>query len=279
MTTVGEALAEAGRRLADVSPSARIDADCLLQHVLERDRAWLRAYADAALGEQEQRDFEAALQRRLAGDPVAYITGARGFWSLDLLVNGATLIPRPETELMVEWALELLAPQAAMQVLDLGTGSGAIALAVKKERPGCQVVAVDASAGALKVARANAHALALDVELLESNWFSALLGRRFDLLLSNPPYIAVDDPHLAQGDLRFEPLSALAAGEDGLADLRRIVAAAPGHLVAGGWLLLEHGYAQGSAVRALLAEQAFIAIETRRDLAGQDRITGGRLPC
>jgi release factor glutamine methyltransferase len=279
MSTVAEALAEAGRRLADVSPSARLDADCLLQHVLKRDRAWLRAYADAALGAQAQRDFEAAVQRRLAGEPVAYITGARGFWSFDLQVNGATLIPRPETELMVEWALELLAPRAALQVLDLGTGSGAIALAVRKERPGCHVVAVDASARALEMARANAHALALDVELLESDWFSALPGRRFDLLLSNPPYVAANDPHLAQGDLRFEPLSALAAGEDGLADLRRIVAAAPGYLVAGGWLLLEHGYAQGAAVRALLGAQDFVAIETRRDLAGQERITGGRLPC
>lgn len=279
MTTVGEALAAAGHRLAAVSPSARIDADCLLQSVLGKDCAWLRAYADLPLGTQEQQLLEAFVLRRLKGEPVAYITGERGFWSLDLQVNGATLIPRPDTELLVEWTLELIPAQVALRVLDLGTGSGAIALAVKKERPLCRVTAVDVSSAALEVASNNAHRLSLDVEFRKSDWFSVLTGQCFDMLLSNPPYIAPDDPHLERGDLRFEPRSALAAGEAGLADLRRIATAAPQHLVAGGWLLLEHGHEQGAAVRALLTQQGFACVETRRDLGGQERVTGGRLPC
>lgn len=279
MSTVGAALAEAGRRLAEVSPSARIDADCLLQHVLGKDRAWLRVHADDALDPALARRFEALLQRRLAGEPVAYLAGERGFWSLDLQVTAATLIPRPDTETLVEWALELLPAGTAARVLDLGTGSGAIALALKHSRPACTVFAVDASPAALAVARANARRLALDVEFRESDWFAAVAGERFDVLLSNPPYIAPGDPHLEQGDLRFEPRSALVAGEGGLQDLRRIAEAAPAHLSAGGWLLLEHGNEQGPAVRELLHRQGFADIATRRDLGGQERITGGRWPC
>lgn len=279
MITVGAALAEACRRLAPTSASARIDADCLLQHVLQKDRAWLRAHADDVMGADAASHFEVLLQRRLAGEPVAYLTGERGFWSLDLQVTPATLIPRPDTEVMVEWALELVPPGARLRVLDLGTGSGAIALAVKRSRPACTVCAVEASPAALAVAAANARRLELDVVFRESDWFAAVAGEYFDLLLSNPPYIAPDDIHLGQGDLRFEPRSALAAGEEGLQDLRRIAEAAPTHLVTGGWLLLEHGFAQGDAVRGLLSRQGFADIATRRDLGGQERITGGRWPC
>lgn len=279
MNTVREALADACRRLADTSPSPRIDADCLLQHVLKKDRAWLRAHDDVPLADTERAAFEAVLQRRQAGEPVAYITGERGFWSLDLAVAPGVLIPRPDTELLVEWALELIAPQAALEVLDLGTGSGAIALAIKKERPHCRVSAVDKSVDALTVAAANARCLQLDVEFHHGEWFAPFVDRRFDLLLSNPPYIAADDPHLDQGDLRFEPRTALMATEQGLADLRHIATVAPAHLAPGSWLLLEHGYQQGEAVRALLAESGFLQIETRRDFGGQERITGGCYAC
>lgn len=279
MTTVREALVAAGTRLQAVSDSPRVDADCLLQHLLQQDRSWLRLHADSVLEPALLADFEQALARRLQGEPVAYITGARGFWSLDLQVGPATLIPRPDTELLVEWALELLPRNAAARVLDLGTGSGAIALAVKKERPGCEVVAVDASVAALAMAAANAERLQLDISLRQSDWFAALDGRQFDLILGNPPYIAADDPHLAQGDLRFEPRSALVAADAGLSDLSRIINAAPEYLAPGGWLLLEHGYEQGEAVRELLNRQGFEAIATRRDFGGNERSSGGRWPC
>lgn len=279
MTTVREALADASARLQAVSDSPRVDADCLLQHLLQQDRSWLRLHADAVLEPALLADFEQALARRLQGEPVAYITGARGFWSLDLQVGPATLIPRPDTELLVEWALELLPRNAVARVLDLGTGSGAIALAVKKERPGCEVVAVDASVAALAMAAANAERLQLDISLRQSDWFAALDGRQFDLILGNPPYIAADDPHLAQGDLRFEPRSALVAADAGLSDLSRIINAAPEYLAPGGWLLLEHGYEQSEAVRELLNRQGFEAIATRRDFGGNERSSGGRWPC
>jgi release factor glutamine methyltransferase len=279
MTTVREALADASARLQAVSDSPRVDADCLLQHLLQQDRSWLRLHADAVLEPALLADFEQALARRLQGEPVAYITGERGFWSLDLQVGPATLIPRPDTELLVEWALELLPRNDVARVLDLGTGSGAIALAVKQERPGCEVVAVDASAAALALAAANAARLQLDITFLHSDWFTALAGQRFDLILGNPPYIAEDDPHLVQGDLRFEPHSALVAADAGLSDLSRIINAAPEYLAPGGWLLLEHGYEQGEAVRELLNRQGFEAIATRRDFGGNERSSGGRWPC
>jgi release factor glutamine methyltransferase len=279
MSRIRDVLFDAAARLQATSPSARTDADCLLQHVLGKDRAWLRAHDEESLGEAQVNLFRAALQRRLGGEPVAYITGMRGFWSLDLQVTPGTLIPRPDTELIVEWALELMPAEAELRALDLGTGSGAIALAVKSERPQARVTAADASKEALAVASANARRLALDVRCIESDWFRALMGECFDIVLSNPPYIAGDDVHLAQGDLRFEPRGALVAEEQGLADLRCIIAEAPKHLEAGGWLLLEHGYEQGAAVRHLLTQSGFIDVATRRDLGGQERTSGGRLPC
>ncbi|MDF3030384.1 MAG: protein-(glutamine-N5) methyltransferase, release factor-specific [Moraxellaceae bacterium] len=279
MSRIRELLRSAAERLEQTSPSPRVDADCLLQHVLQKDRAWLRSHDDAVLDDAQLAAFEAVLERRISGEPVAYITGQRGFWSLDLEVGPATLIPRPDTELVVEWALELIPTEAPWCVADLGTGSGAIALAVKKERPRCAVTAVDASPAALAMASANASRLRLEVSCVQGDWFAALGHGEFDLVLANPPYIAADDPHLVRGDLRFEPRSALVADEQGLADLRRIIEAAPSHVRKGGWLLLEHGYDQGEAVRALLTRQGFTEVVTRRDLGGLERASGGRLPC
>lgn len=279
MNRIRDVLHAAAERLEQASPSPRVDADCLLQHVLGKERAWLRAHDDTVLDEPQLAAFEQLLERRLVGEPIAYITGRRGFWSLEFEVTPDTLIPRPDTELIVEWALELLPRGAARSVADLGTGSGAIALALKSERPQNRVVGVDASESALAVARANGRRLALDVTFLRSDWFGALDGQRFDLVVANPPYIAPDDPHLGRGDLRFEPRHALEAEEQGLRDLRRIVEAAPQHLRENGWLLLEHGYDQGEAVRHLLARQGFADVATRRDFGGRERASGGRLPC
>lgn len=258
------------------SPSPRADAEYLLLYLLHKNSYWLRLHDEVRLAPAEQARFDELLHRRQQGEPVAYITGQRGFWSLDVKVAPGTLIPRPETELLVEFVLEKTELTAPLTVLDLGTGSGVIALAVKRERPLARVTAVDFSPAALAIARENAEHLELDVEFLQSDWYAALDGRRYDLLLSNPPYIAMDDPHLGQGDLRFEPISALVSGEQGLRDIRRIIEGAVQHLQPQGWLALEHGFEQGAAVRALLAQHGFTAIETRPDLSGHERITLGQ---
>ncbi|MCQ4164582.1 peptide chain release factor N(5)-glutamine methyltransferase [Tahibacter harae] len=275
MSRLRDSLAAAAARLP--GEEARLEAEVLLLHLLQRPRAWLFAHADDELDACVAGRYEDLVQRRLAGEPVAYLTGEREFWSLPLQVNAATLIPRADTERLVELALERLPLDRAAAVADLGTGSGAIALAIAKERPRAQVVATDRSAAALAVAGGNARKLSIgNVEFVESDWFAALRGRVFDLIVSNPPYIAVQDPHLSQGDLRFEPVGALASGADGLDDLRRIVAGACLHLRPGGWLLLEHGYDQGEAVRALLTAAGFADVATWRDLGGQERVSGGR---
>lgn len=260
------------------SPSPRVDAEYLLLHVLHKTPAWLRSHDEVRLSPHDDELFESLLRRRAQGEPVAYITGLRGFWSLELAVNASTLIPRPETELLVEFALEKLPLDKPARVLDLGTGSGAIALAVKTERPVSTVTALDVSVAALEVAAGNARRLGLDVEFLHGNWFSAVEGRRFDLLLANPPYIDPDDEHLGQGDVRFEPLNALVSARHGLQDLACIIAAAPSYLAAGGWLALEHGYDQGAAVRVLLEQHGFVEVNTQKDLGGQERISCGRIP-
>lgn len=274
-----QVVAEASARLGGIE--ARHEAELLLLHVLERPRSWLFAHATDPLPAAELATFEALLARRVAGEPVAYLTGRRGFWTLDLDVDPATLIPRPETELLVELALDRLPLDGPLQLADLGTGSGAIALALASERPQAQVLATDASAGALAVAARNAARHELhNVRFAEGghDWYAPLQGARFDLIASNPPYIASDDPHLQQGDLRFEPTTALASGVDGLDDIRRIVDGGQAHLLPGGWLLIEHGWDQGEAIRALFEAAAFADVQTVRDLEQRDRITLGRRP-
>lgn len=277
--TLRQVVADASARLGGVD--ARHEAELLLLHVLDRPRSWLFAHATDPLAAADQATFEALLARRVAGEPVAYLIGRRGFWTLDLEVDPATLIPRPETELLVELALERLPPDQALQLADLGTGSGAIALALASERPRAQVLATDASTGALAVAARNAarHELG-NVRFAEGghDWYAPLQGVRFDLIASNPPYIASDDPHLEQGDLRFEPSTALASGMDGLDDIRRIVDGGQAHLRPGGWLLIEHGWDQGAAIRALFEATGFVEVQTVQDLEQRDRITLGQRP-
>ena len=269
--TVASLLTQARTRIDPV------DADYLLLHVLHQSRSWLFAHADDGVSAADAAHFEALVQRRGIGEPVAYLTGSRGFWTLDLAVSPATLIPRPETELLVEQALLRIPNDAAVRVADLGTGSGAIALALARERPQAQLVATDASADALDVSRGNAQRNAIgNVEFRQGDWLAPVLGERFDVIVSNPPYIAEHDPHLDAGDLRFEPLLALACGVDGLDAIRMIAVAAPAHLRAGGWLLLEHGLDQGPAVRTLLRDAGFYGVKTVRDLESRDRVTLGQ---
>ena len=267
-----------GAELPD-SPTARLDIELLLAAAIGKSRSYLHTWPERIVSSEAAQTFASYLQRRRAGEPVAYILGQQGFWNLDLEVAPHTLIPRPETELLVETALALL-PAEPAQVLDLGTGTGAIALALASERRQWQVTAVDRVLEAVALAERNRQRLQLDnVTVLTSHWFSALGEQRFQLIISNPPYIAAEDPHLVAGDVRFEPSSALVAGNDGLDDLRQIVAEAPAHLLAGGWLLLEHGYDQAAAVRELLARHGFEQVESRLDLGGHERITLGRLSC
>lgn len=263
------------RGAIDAAGIPRTEAELLLLHLLGCDRGWLFAHADDTLPDDAARSLQSLSQRRAAGEPLAYITGRREFWSLALQVSPAVLIPRPDTEILVQWALELAAANAVDAVLDLGTGSGAIALALARELPAVRVTASDASAAALAVAQANGIALATPVEWLEGSWFDPVPGRRWSLIVSNPPYIAADDPHLDRGDLPAEPAAALVAGPTGLECLTAIIAAAPAHLLASGWLLLEHGYDQGAAVRDLLRAAGFTGVVTRRDLGGRDRVSGG----
>jgi release factor glutamine methyltransferase len=255
----------------------RADAECLLAHALGRPRSWLFAHGDDALDDAAAARFDALVARRSEGEPVAYLIGHRGFRNLELAVTPETLIPRPETELLVELALARIAADSEARIADLGTGSGAIALAIATGRPRAHVIATDRSEGALAVARDNALAHGIDnVEFRGGDWLAPLAGERFDLIASNPPYIADNDPHLAQGDLRFEPRAALASGRDGLDAIRNIVRDAPAHLRDGGWLLLEHGHDQGDAVRALLAQAGFAEVETAQDLEARDRVALGR---
>ncbi len=277
-------LRQATARLAAAgSPSARLDAEVLLCHVLGVDRTWLYTWGDRTAEAATLASLDALLARREAGEPVAYLTGEREFWGLRLATEPSTLIPRPDTETLVEVALEKAAA-APGRLLDLGTGTGAIALAFASERPGWAVLGVDLRAEAVALAGRNAERLGITgAEFRQGDWFSALgqdepAGERFDLIVSNPPYLADDDPHLARGDVRFEPLSALVAGEGGLADLHHLVRGAREYLVAGGWLLLEHGAEQGAAVRQALTAAGYRDVASRRDLAGHERISLGSWP-
>jgi release factor glutamine methyltransferase len=288
--------------------SARIEVQCLLQAVLQVDRTHLLAHAEQALNNEQQSRFNELFDRRLKGEPIAYLIGEREFYGLSFKVSPATLIPRPETELLVELALQRCGRVAAappgthrpppcgdipqpfptspsqgrsmkFRVLDLGTGSGAIALSIADARPDAEVVAVDVSKAALKVAQFNAQRLNLgNVKLLHSNWFDAIHGERFDIVVSNPPYVAIGDAHLTLGDVRFEPRAALASGADGLEDIRHIVEQSKDHLNSKGWLLFEHGYDQAVQVRALLQHAGFDSVFSARDLAGIERVSGGSWP-
>lgn len=274
MSRVGDLLKSARLRLGN-SPEAAAEAEILLAHLLDKDRSWLYAWSDREIpGEQAER-YRALIERRAGGEPVAYLTGRREFWSLRLEVDENTLIPRPETEHLIAFALEHLPADRPVRVVDLGTGSGAIALALASERPGWQVIGCDRELGALAVARRNAQRLRLPLSLVQGDWMTAFEGP-FDLIVANPPYVAAGDPHLQRGDLRFEPSSALASGPDGLDDIRRIVAQAATRLAPAGWLMLEHGYDQGAQVRQLLESAGLGAVDTARDLAGHERFSHAR---
>lgn len=274
---IAHTLQHVAERLQALTDSPRLDAELLLCRVLGRPRSYLYTWPERRLSESERLALEALAERRLGGEPIAHILGTREFWSLELAVSADTLIPRPETELLVEAALARIPEQAEWHIADLGTGSGAIALAIAGERPACRICAVERAEGALAVARENTRRLGLEnVEMLQGDWFLPLAGRRFEMILSNPPYIPEADPHLTTGDLRFEPRSALASGPDGLADIRRLITEAPAHLQPPGWLLLEHGYDQGEAVMALLADAGYVEVADLADLQGHGRVAVGR---
>jgi release factor glutamine methyltransferase len=280
--TIGSLLGLGLQRLHAVPPSltsaasARLDAELLLSETLGLSRARLRSHPEHPVEPDEARRYMELVERRATGEPVAYLLGRREFWSLSLTVSPAVLVPRPETELLVERALQLWSKEAC-RVADLGTGSGAIALALAKERPHWSLVGIDISAPALAIARANATALGLGrVELLEGNWFAPLAGRRFHLILSNPPYVAASDPALQEAALKHEPALALTPGEDAMACLRSIACSAPEHLERRGWLLLEHGAGQAADVASELVARGFRHVRSHRDLAGYERMTEGQ---
>ena len=276
--TISDALHTATLLLARSSSSARLDAELLLEHVTGLSRTDFRAAPERALPAAAGWSFQQLLRRRLQGEPVAYIRGQQEFWSLLLEVSPAVLIPRPETELVVERTLAALRPDAK-EMADLGTGSGAIALAVASERPALQVTGVDVSGEALEIARRNAARLQLgNVRFERGSWFAPLAGRRFDVVAANPPYIARGDTDLAQNVSRFEPEVALIAGNDGLEAIEQIVAQAGAHLQPGGWLILEHGWTQAAAVRDRLVRGGFSHVRSHADLAGHERVTEGSLP-
>lgn len=283
MHTIRSALLQAQAQLNN-SPElteidARYESQLLLQHILHVNRAWLIAHENDELQPAGQAKFTELLERRSNGEPIAYILGKREFYGLDLTVTPATLIPRPDTEILVEAALNKMPADKSMQLLDLGTGTGAIALAIASQRPQAEITAADASQAALDIAISNGQQHHItNVSFILSDWFSALNQDKFDIIVSNPPYIEQNDAHLLQGDLRFEPMTALASGSDGLDDIRKIVADSLLHLKPQGWLMLEHGYNQAAAVADLLAQQGFVDIATIQDFGSNDRVTIGKNP-
>lgn len=266
--------------LESISDSARLDIEIILCHILQKNRTWLFTWPDKTLDDVQQKAFNDLFQRRRDGEPIAHIIGQREFWSLPLAVNNSTLIPRPDTELLVEITLELFAqdkPDQIRNCLDLGTGTGAIALALASEKPHWKLLGVDKSVEAIALAEKNRKQLHFNhVNVQQSDWFSQIELHEFDVIVSNPPYIDPRDPHLNQGDVRFEPRSALIADNHGLADIEFIIREGWNYLRNNGWLLLEHGYDQGKAVRELLRARGFVAVETRRDLGGNERVSLGK---
>lgn len=269
-------LHHAATQLAEF-PTPKLDAEILLSFVLNVSRSYLYSHSDERIDKEKQVIFESLLKRRIQGEPIAYIVGHQEFWSMDFEVTKDVLIPRRETELLVETVFEILPADKKCSVLDLGSGSGAIALAIAKERPHWKISGVDQSEKAIQLARKNQKHLNIsNVTFTESNWFSALNKKRFDLIVSNPPYISEQDPHLNQGDIRFEPKEALISGKDGLDDILKISAEAIKHLKSNGYLIFEHGYNQSEAVKKILQKNQFMLIEARKDLSGIDRITFGK---
>lgn len=261
------------------SDEAKLEAQLLLQHLLHVNRAWLIAHQHDVVDDKVLADFEALLRRRIVGEPIAYILGRREFYGLDLFVTPDTLIPRPDTETLVETALARIQNNANQTIVDLGTGTGAIALAIAKHRPQALVIAVDISKAALNIANKNADNLQItNVQFVLSHWFDELSQRRFDVIVSNPPYIEENDAHLSQGDLRFEPKSALTSGEDGLNDIRMIIENSLVHLQPQGWLMLEHGFNQAEKVADLMSNAGLVSIETFKDFGGNNRVTIGKNP-
>lgn len=273
--TIGQLLAR-HRELVDLSDTPLLDTELLLCHVLEQSRTWLKTWPERELSPPQQHQFDQLFERRLQGEPIAYITGSRGFWTLELATNSATLIPRPETEILVELALQKMASVPRGRGLDLGTGTGAIALALASEKPCWRWFGVDLNEDAVALAQRNAAANSIEnVQFSQSDWF-AKVADKFELIVTNPPYIAAGDPHLTKGDVRFEPTSALVSGSDGLDAIRTICHRARRYLHSGGWLLIEHGYDQSRAVQNLLLQCGYHAIETAADLSGQLRVTLGQ---
>ncbi|EGI74568.1 MULTISPECIES: peptide chain release factor N(5)-glutamine methyltransferase [Pseudoalteromonas] len=271
--TLEQAIAAGADLLASSSESAKLDAQVLLLHILQKPRSYLFTWPEHALSDEQQSQFNVFIQRRLKGEPVAHITGLREFWSLSLEVNATTLIPRPDTETLVEQALEIALPATA-KVLDLGTGTGAIALALGSEMPSWQITAVDRVSDAVALATRNQQRLAINnVHVKQSNWFSELHGEKFNLIVTNPPYIESSDIHLNQGDVRFEPLSALVADDCGMSDIKQIITQSRDYLSSNGYLLIEHGFEQGEAVRHFFEKMAFVNIKTVKDLGNNDRVT------
>jgi release factor glutamine methyltransferase len=278
MNTIKQALSSASaeiNQLPDVS--AKLEAEILLAYVLKKPRSFLHTWPERSLESSFLDQYQTLVQRRCQGEPIAYITGQREFWGLSLTVSPATLIPRPETERLVEIALEKIPTDESCLIADLGTGSGALAFALASERPLCQIIGTDISAAALAVAKENGQRLNLtNVSFIQGRWFEPLKDRQFDLVVANPPYVASNDPHLQEGDLRFEPRQALSAGPDGLEAIREIIASAKTHLKPGAWLMLEHGYDQGDSVITLFEENGFSHVFCHRDYAARERATEGQ---
>jgi len=278
MISISQLIHNSTKQLEAVSESAHLDTELLLCFILKKDRSFLRAWPEHKLDQQQVNSYQQLFEQRLKGKPIAHILGERGFWSLNLKVTSDTLIPRPDTERLVELALERIPENSQWKILDLGTGTGAIALSLAKERPHTFVTATDQSIAALNIAKENAEKNTIsNVEFIQSNWFEKLAQQQFNIIVSNPPYIKKNDPHLTQGDVRFEPLSALTSGEDGLHDIRLIIKNSPSHLCEKGVLFLEHGYEQADAVCALLTDANFTQVRNYKDYNDNQRVSVGHL--